>query len=80
MSNCATCKHRQALYLKCQAFPWGIPLEVVRGEKKHDSKIEGQRGKFVYELNPLYNCPGHREKAERRYEVLLKMAITGGIK
>jgi len=80
MSNCALCHHRQALYLNCLAFPWGIPLEIVKGEKKHDKVIKGQRGNFTYELHPLYNCPSHKAKAERRYEAALRLAITGGTK
>ena len=74
MSNCALCKHRQALYLNCLAFPWGIPMDVIKGIVIHDSVIKGQRGNFKYELHPLYNCPSHKAKAEKRYEAALRLA------
>ena len=80
MSNCALCKHRKALYLNCDAFPWGIPMEIIKGIVIHDSVIKGQRGNFKYELHPLYNCPSHKAKAEKRYEAALRLALIGGEK
>jgi len=72
-TNCALCKHRNHLYLKCSAYPDEIPKEIANGQKKHDQFLTGQQGQFIYEIHPLYNCPAHATKAERRYKSIIKL-------
>lgn len=46
-SLCATCVHFDAL--KCRAFPNGIPIKYLSGEKKHLQVDKNQVGNTTYE-------------------------------
>jgi len=45
--GCRACIHREGI--GCKAFPARIRLDILSGQTKHDSVIEGQVGDFVYE-------------------------------
>jgi len=45
--SCMTCKHI-ITHRSCNAFPGGIPLQIISGEVIHDKKIKGDNG-IVYE-------------------------------
>jgi hypothetical protein len=47
LPKCETCKHK-ILGAGCSAFT-DIPDEIYYNEVKHDKKIEGQKGDFVFE-------------------------------
>lgn len=42
-TQCPRCKHYQG-DLKCEAFPRGIPEEIITGEFDHTETYEGDRG------------------------------------
>jgi hypothetical protein len=47
--QCNSCKHYQG-YGICAAFPKGIPYGIVDNEIMHKEEVEGQNGKFIYEV------------------------------
>jgi hypothetical protein len=53
---CASCKHldkaaAERESLRCNAYPRGIPLDIVFGQTEHDHPLEGDHG-IQYELDP----------------------------
>lgn len=41
---CHTCVHRRANGLNCDAFPEGIPVEIIIGDVLHTSPYPGDNG------------------------------------
>jgi len=54
---CSTCKHfRHFEYegLTCDAFPYGIPDEIIFSENLHKKPLEGQGNDIIYEkVDPI---------------------------
>jgi hypothetical protein len=48
--SCTNCDHLKQGTLKCKAFPTGIPMFFVSGQRIHTRVIDGQTGDFVYSL------------------------------
>ena len=48
-SQCQTCKHCNEIEFICIAFPFGIPVEIIRNEVIHNEVIDYQQGDTVYE-------------------------------
>ncbi len=32
----------------CNAFPKGIPLDIIEGKNKHDTIVKGQTGSYLF--------------------------------
>lgn len=47
-SDCANCKH-YAGGCSCPAFPSGIPVELLSGDKKHDQIMKDQESTIVFQ-------------------------------
>ncbi|MGL5912535.1 MAG: hypothetical protein ACRCZB_00095 [Bacteroidales bacterium] len=50
-SKCAKCTHfdkSSACY--CKAFPYGIPIDFLTGDKHHEKKEKSQKGDFIFTL------------------------------
>lgn len=56
---CAKCKHRRLFYGGCNAFPDGIPEEILL-ENKHNKPLPDQDNNIVF------------EEGERLEEILLR--------
>jgi hypothetical protein len=53
---CSTCKHFNRFgEILCDAFPEGIPEQIVDGSNPHKSIITGQVNDFVYDPQPWAN-------------------------
>ena len=48
LSDCSNCKH-YAGGCTCPAFPDGIPVSLLSGDKRHDSVIDGQATELIFE-------------------------------
>ena len=49
-SRCLNCKNFiNDKKFTCKAFPNGIPDNILFNEKKHNRKIEGQTGEYLFE-------------------------------
>jgi hypothetical protein len=48
-SPCLTCIHAKE-NMKCDAFPKGIPNEILAGKDKHSKKHKDQNGDLVYKF------------------------------
>lgn len=46
---CRKCKHRRPILGGCDAFPDGIPQQIVNGQIEHTKVIEGQKNDIVFE-------------------------------
>lgn len=44
ISSCATCKHKRLNIDRCDAFPSGIPQNILTGKNKHKRKYPGDNG------------------------------------
>lgn len=50
IARCIRCKHFiNDKKFTCKAFLKGIPDKFIYNEKKHDHKVSGQSGDYVYE-------------------------------
>lgn len=52
LSQCFDCKHYNRYDNRkhsCKAFPKGIPDKVFENEIKHDHKLAGQAGDYIFE-------------------------------
>jgi len=52
LSQCFDCKHYNRYDNEkhsCKAFPKGIPKKVFENKIKHDHKISGQVGDYIFE-------------------------------
>jgi len=49
-TSCLNCKHLHKDLYTCDAFPKGIPIEIVSGELSHFSEIDGDNG---YQFQPI---------------------------
>lgn len=47
-AQCFLCKHLNGLGM-CEAFPDGIPEDIMSGDVSHDHPIPGQVGDYVFE-------------------------------
>lgn len=52
--KCIECKHYrqpdpEVEGLRCDAFPEGIPDEIIFGDEEHDTPVEGQGNDLVFE-------------------------------
>jgi len=55
IARCISCKHFiNDKKFTCKAFPKGIPNKFIYNEKKHDHKVDGQTGDFVYDRTILF--------------------------
>ena len=48
-SVCANCKYLVDDDFVCEAFPDGIPIVLLSGEKKHDTPFDTQDNEIVFE-------------------------------
>lgn len=46
---CRLCKHKNSPNT-CQAFPQGIPIDILEGKKTHWQPIENQTNSVYFEL------------------------------
>lgn len=51
---CNTCKHLRPV--GCDAFPWGIPPQIRRGEVDHRYHVEGDNG-IKYDPDTPFDLP-----------------------
>jgi len=75
IENCATCVHRDTLYLRCKAFPRGIPLVIAKGQQKHTEVVAEQRGEYVWTEHPASSCSNLRNRMIEQFNFSLKEAI-----
>ena len=55
---CGTCKHyRFFKKIKCEAFPDGLPDDIVLGTNRHEKVMKGQVNDFVYSPVAWANNP-----------------------
>lgn len=47
-SQCARCKLYNDLNASCQAFPEGIPFNMLEGKITHEKPIKGQTGNYLF--------------------------------
>jgi hypothetical protein len=48
-AQCNSCKHYEGFGI-CPAFPGGIPSEIVSNEVKHDERLTGQQGYWIWQV------------------------------
>ncbi|MDE0561808.1 hypothetical protein OU792_17560 [Algoriphagus sp. NF] len=48
---CFKCKHFRRFEGGCDAFPDGIPDEIISGENKHKEPLPDQENDIVFELD-----------------------------
>lgn len=53
---CMNCK-RRAIGFTCEAFPAGIPPEILSNEADHRSRFPGDRGLMYDPSDPKYPIP-----------------------
>lgn len=46
---CLRCKHFDEFGGGCEAFPAGIPQEIVNGDNMHEKPLEDQGNEIVFE-------------------------------
>jgi hypothetical protein len=55
---CGTCQHYRFFKLiNCEAFPKGIPEDIILGDNRHTEIIPGQTNEFVYTPMPWVADP-----------------------
>lgn len=47
-SDCGRCKHFDNDTFSCAGFPKGIPLSILKGDKKHREVWETQKDKITF--------------------------------
>lgn len=47
---CDFCRHSLIRHYTCEAFPEGIPEEILKGENKHSKPMPGQGNDIVFGL------------------------------
>ena len=50
ISDCAICKHKYSNGISCDAYPKGIPQDIISGEVKHREPYPGDNGIRFEEL------------------------------
>ncbi len=53
-NSCATCNHNLHIekgQIICNAFPFGIPREILKGDDRHFIRHIDQKNDLVYEKN-----------------------------
>ena len=48
-SDCAECVYFDLITMTCKAFPKGIPVSLLSGDKKHREPWKSQKNKIVFE-------------------------------
>lgn len=49
-TTCNNCKHLIKNSMSCEAFPNGIPCEILMSQIPHDKKLKNQKNDIVFEL------------------------------
>ena len=52
---CFRCKHFRRLEGGCDAFPAGIPDEIISGENEHSKPLSFQTNDIIFELSDTEN-------------------------
>ena len=47
-SSCIKCAHFSSEFILCEAFPAGIPVNILKGEDLHLEQVEGQKNEFIF--------------------------------
>lgn len=47
-ADCGNCVHLDRITLTCKAFPKGIPVSLLSGDKKHREVWKTQKEKITY--------------------------------
>ena len=53
LPQCIMCKHYTG-ERRCEAFPEGIPNEIMKNDIVHDTVLQGQDKPLVYERDDAY--------------------------
>jgi hypothetical protein len=48
-SKCSFCAHIFDDGFYCKAYPWGIPVDIIEGERVHNRVQEDQEGVRIFE-------------------------------
>ncbi len=54
-SVCSNCKWFKVIEFSCKAFPDGIPLQVLSGEKDHNQPLPDQGNTIIFKAKTIQN-------------------------
>ena len=59
---CFKCKHYRDFEIGCDAFPDGIPDEIISGENEHSKPLSFQTNDIVFEVSDTEKKYGLKER------------------